>query len=243
MQKYHPILYSTAMVCAILEGRKTQTRRIIKPQPTDDWMQNTRQFSPDGNMFDHRGKQVFWLEKPNFIWDGKTKADSEIKPRFGAPGDILWVREKWCRNTAGIGYPYHFYAANDTFTYPDREKWKPGIHMPRAATRLWTINKGTRVQRLQDISEADAIAEGIDRYDGYSGDDVLWKNYINPDNPVDCPIVSYQTLWEVINGAGSWEANPLVWAVTNPQYDMPIDEWMNFKDGLPWEPVAAKPSI
>jgi len=93
---------------------------------------------------------------------------------------------------------------------PMGHRWKPSIHMPRWASRTTLEITEIRAQRLQDISEEDAIAEGIQRisYDGLSG----WKDYVTG-FPLDCPRASYGTLWESIHGKGAWAANQWVWVI------------------------------
>lgn len=121
------------------------------------------------------------------------------------------------REGADTWEPYYFDAdCLSTQDSADFRAWgfkrRPSIHMPRAASRITLEITGVRVERLQDISEADAIAEGIEP-DVQPGDPVpLWRNY-STGNTTICPIYSYQTLWESINGDGSWAANPWVWCV------------------------------
>jgi hypothetical protein len=129
----------------------------------------------------------------------------------GKPRDRLWVRETWARpdRRADNLSPW-IYAAD----YAARPllRWKPSIHMPRWASRITLEITDVRVERLQDISEADAIAEGVVR-DFLEGDKAtLWRNYATSGTTI-CPVFSYQTLWESINGPGSWDANPWVWTI------------------------------
>lgn len=174
--KERPILFSGPMVRAILDGRKTQTRRIVKPQPTNDYVT----FMPlsselvgvtkHGGPIDNRG----WLHCP-----------------YGKTGDRLWVRETWCPDVE----PYTFrYKADGG---EPLERWRPSIHMPRWASRITLEVVSVRVERLQDISEEDALAEGITLVERGT-------------SPVD----QFNKLWESINGPGSWEANPWVWVVS-----------------------------
>jgi len=190
--KERPILFSAPMVRAILEGRKTQTRRIMKPQP-------------------------LWVADPSVPF--KT-ADADpngiIRCPYGQPEDRLWVRETWrlydslvecacydaCECSRHHGKPLYRASLPD-----DEGPWKPSIHMPRWASRITREVTGVRVERLQDISEEDAIAEGIDMrslcgcQDGCSQCDDR------------TPQETYRDLWETINGPGSWAANPWVWVV------------------------------
>jgi len=149
--KERPILFSTEMVKAILEGRKTQTRRVIKPQPTMH------------DFGDH--KCLAWgkpLVVPGYLFIGVDRAmesPSYLRCPYGSEGTVLWVRETWAQENVNH---------KDVFIYKadgwDRSglKWKSSIHMPRKAARIFLKVKNVRVERLQDISEEDAKAEGVD---------------------------------------------------------------------------------
>jgi hypothetical protein len=169
--KRRPILFSTPMVQAILEGRKTQTRRVVKPQPA-----NTN-------------------DVLNLVND-----DLQYKSPFGQVGDVLWIRETWAKT---IDNDYVF-KANNPYTHL---RFKPSIHMPKEACRLFLQIKSVRVERLLDISEQDAKAEGVlvDRSPNYPTLDI-YKNYLFPKDDathyID-PISSFKSLWQKINGAES----------------------------------------
>jgi hypothetical protein len=160
--KERPILFSGPMVRAILEGRKTQTRRIVKPQP-------------------------LCIASGEWIMNGSAC-------KYGKPGDRLWVRETWWapRDDVRGEYKREYIKYAATLDGMGQPTWKPSIHMPRWASRINLEVVSVRVERLQNISEEDARAEGI------------WQ----PNWPL-----SWRQLWESINGAGSWEANPWVWVV------------------------------
>lgn len=135
-----PILFSGPMVRAILEGRKTQTRRIVKPQPD-----NAIRPVPD--------------EDPEPYWNVggfrlRSDASNPIRPK-ARPGEEMWVRETW-NGTQGEGVAYRA-----TEPHMDGEPWRPSIFMPRWASRLTLAVKAVRVERLQGISEQDAKAEGV----------------------------------------------------------------------------------
>lgn len=198
MSKLRPILFSTAMVQAILDGRKTQTRRVVK--------------NPENYYMD---------EMLDGLWPYKSIGNPAKCP-YGQPGDILWVRETWCyvmlfhahdllegsRDSNLYVYKTSFH--EDWMEYAKEKygyKWKPSIHMPFAAARIFLRVKNVRVERLQDISERDAVAEGIMNVyiHYYVGD----KFVIPKDNPIN----SFRSLWQSINGSESWEANPWVWVV------------------------------
>jgi hypothetical protein len=167
--KTRPILFNGAMVRALLAGTKTQTRRVAK------------------------GLALEWLSEgfePAFVAD-----DANGLCPYGHPGDRLWVRETWRPvNEVHADYAADYNASDLGSLGP----WKPSIHMPRWASRITLEIVSVRVERLQDISEGDAIAEGV-------GGDVT----VTPCFSVD----RYRELWESINGPGSWEANPWVWVV------------------------------
>lgn len=201
--KERPIRFSAPMVRAILEGRKTQTRRVVKPQPVIDrtwlggWKHETR-------------KATTALGSPLI---------ANACP-YGQPGDRLWVRETWAPRTLGAWplmdqHMKPIYRASED--RPEwKQIWKPSIHMPRWASRITLEVTGVRVERLQDISEADAIAEGVERT--ITGDG--WRRYCNDPELEACGLTpcasaanSFRSLWEWINSPDSWTANPWVWVV------------------------------
>ena len=132
-----PILFNTEMVRAILEGRKTVTRRVVKPQP------------PATSV----------VRKRSCAWDWSFWADCDMghlmKPPYH-PGDILWVRETWAKSMAGT----FMYRADDKAIMVER--WHPSIHMPREAARIFLRVTGVRVERLQEMTLKDAAMEGMD---------------------------------------------------------------------------------
>lgn len=146
--KHHPILFSTPMVQAILAGRKTQTRRMVKPQPDDDGLWNDTEF-PRSIQSTLKG------------WNGtleETGASKEWKCPYGQVGDTLWVRETWRPNVHNPGaFKYRAGCTREEERYP----WKPSIHMPKAASRIHLRITSITVQRLNAITDADAISEGI----------------------------------------------------------------------------------
>ena len=188
--KERPILFSAPMVRAILDGRKTQTRRIVNKKHLPFLANIT------GNFLD--GK---WNQRPL---------------PYGKPGDRLWVRESF--NHDGNHY---IYAAdlNDAGVQKWAAKWKPSIHMPRSASRILLEITGVRVERLQDISEEDAIAEGISRvpFRPCDGWPICDGYMVGKDDGVTGlaakASTAYKKLWESINGPGSWDLNPWVWVV------------------------------
>ena len=199
--KERPILFSGPMVRALLDGSKTQTRRVMKPQLVygtvaglfNSW------YLPSG-----QGGGTLY---PN----GKEKILGTCP--YGQPGDRLWVRESFCKIIGQSGgWIETDYQATYThgFRLGDslglKKRWTPSIHMPRAASRITLEITSVRVERLQDISEADAQAEGVTD-DGSLVTDLDGKDRGGT-------IAAYATLWEVINGVGSWDDNPWVWVVS-----------------------------
>lgn len=190
--KSRPILFSAPMVRALLDGRKTQTRRTVK--------------------ITHRTPGLAaCLEPFDPAWV-RPHVAVELCP-YGKPGDLLWVRETFAgRKNIPLGNsPLWYRADGETRTmqrplsyYDDRDKWRPSIYMPRWASRLTLRITEVRVQRLHDISEDDALAEGVD---AISQADV-------PRNAAWSQRQDFSRLWESINGPGSWDANPWVWALT-----------------------------
>ena len=198
--KERPILFSAPMVRAILDGSKTQTRRVVKPQPIYDG-----RFAGNWKIVGKNGHEAATC----------SPLVGELCPH-GRQDDQLWVRESFCpiypQDPAyNGGSPIEYdYAA--TYQHGNRlgdcigikKRWKPSIHMPRAASRITLEVTGVRVERLQDISGADALAEGI----------TLHPNHRNkPRDNICGPVQTYRDLWEKINGPGSWDANPWVWVV------------------------------
>jgi hypothetical protein len=134
--------------------------------------------------------------------------------RYGAPGELLWVRETWT-NLARPGYqrvPVYRADGTSTDTLPEGVRWKPSLLMPRWASRLDLEVTGVRVERLQDISEADALAEGLVRWTGPSGGALYG---INQGTVWDLDVrLAYLRLWDSINGKRApWASNPWVWVI------------------------------
>lgn len=193
-----PILFSTPMVRAILDGRKTQTRRVIKPQP-------------DGEIKANIPYEFYGTKTERIFTD--TKA-------YLAPysvGDILWVRETFCEvpyehNHVPIkgGYitiPKYAYKADSERDYTGI--WKPSIHMPREAARIFLRVTNVRVERVQEITPKDAWEEGC-----RIGNSFPWEKHI-PELQQQCRDILFKSLWDKINakrGYG-WDRNPWVWVV------------------------------
>jgi hypothetical protein len=189
------ILFSAPMVRALLDGRKSQTRRILKPQPetfqTDDGECEVKAYHIAGEALPRVATgRVITLQKLPF-----------------APGDRLWVREAWRTSKVadelrpsqltGGGYSRIWYEL-DRDNCDQHGRYRHARFMPRWASRLTLTVTDVRVQRLQDISEADAIREGVTLIE----------------ESCECPAQAYRDLWESINGAGSWNDNPWIVAVS-----------------------------
>lgn len=205
--KERPILFSGPMVRAILEGRKTQTRRSMRPQPVekDGW------FVWDG----HAPNSPYGAYSANHIDRRSINIFVGRCSPYGKVGDRLWVRET-CRfdNDApvfSVQYKADM-AIRPGLGDPNFNRWRPSIHMPRWASRITLEITGVRVERLNEISDEDAIAEGIsfhsDEY-GYSA----YGEYAGIGPARLSAVESFCSLWESINGAGSWSANPWVWVI------------------------------
>jgi len=219
-----PILFSGAMVRAILDGRKTQTRRVVKPQPE--------------------------IVSLGIVWTHPKKLGAYVGERemvpcpYGQPGDRLWVKETHARLHDGMlshldpdpDSPYWFYvyrADGEPANWKHYgEHWKPSIFCTRKASRITLEIVSVRVERVQEISEKDAIAEGLAKVGRCKLATWLPLYSVNPqanpekhyetpnDGTYDMPKMCYSDLWDSINGKRkegkpdhSWAANPWVWVV------------------------------
>lgn len=193
--KERPILFSGVMVRAILEGRKTQTRRIIPF--------STNLLTAD-SLFKNPNK-IKWTDGFGFTSNGSVMNVREVACRYGKPGDRLWVRETFKTSTRGWVYK----ATSQHDHSNDLLPWKPSIFMPRHASRITLKITNIRVERLNDISEEDAKAEGVcDIPKLLSAEE---NDFVGIDKNLF--IERYRKLWQSINGSGSWEKNPWVWVV------------------------------
>jgi hypothetical protein len=222
-----PILFSAPMVRALLEGRKAQTRRVLKPQPHDSDFCGPGIYHPtiERRGEEQPGKPMFGIWAPDGFWTQRLPV---------APGARLWVKETyvgflgplpgdWSRTDTRTtvmpdGQPVHLHYRADNQDAPwPHLGWKSGRYMPRWASRLTLLVTDVRVQRLQDISEADAIAEGIERrstiYDRQwfrnYGSAVGWfaKEHRGA-------LFSFESLWNSIHGPEAWAENPWVAAIS-----------------------------
>ena len=202
---FRPMLFSTKMVQALLDGRKTQTRRVVK----DKLLQH---FRDDDSLF------------------------STIYPAIHHPikmENIIWVRETFYQFASDV---FHYKAKNgDEYAWKNHDfgiKYKPSLFMPKSACRIWLKVSNVRVERLHDITEQDAINEGVDScfekgteyykegdYKNYTwhgeGGNDSFSGYSNAKNAKE----SYQSLWYKINGKKTWDENPFVWV-----YDFEVSQ-------------------
>ncbi len=208
-----PILMNTEMVQATLAGNKTQTRRIISPQPT------------------LLGNDITWEITTGHSgpgWYGHTtdypdEGALHYKCPYGQPGDLLYVRETFGEDyTTSVQVRSQTVPTATTVYRADGHKmsdsgtgWKPSIHMPKRAARIWLKVTNVRVERVQDISEEDAAAEGCNNAESEAAKEIGWY---------EKPRRAFSRLWDSINGttrlsngntsiANSWAANPWVWVV------------------------------
>ena len=221
--KERPILFSGPMVLAILNGRKTQTRRVVKPQPSEKHETADRASYLMSGTIKNDDAQANWAR---FFY---TMGEVEDIPCRYVVGDRLWVRETWAAAATRNGVkPSHlqeseFIAHRATYTNDSHFVWRPSIFMPRWASRITLEITEIRVERVQDIAAGGARAEGV-------WDNLLYLNgphktsdYLAgmPRKPEDISrdevaVANYAMLWDDLNakrGFG-WKVNPWVWAIT-----------------------------
>lgn len=203
--KERPILFSAPMVRAILSGDKTQTRRVIKRPPNDP--HHLRIIGPSGAVHYTRPEGDKLVEEARQTQGYRVLTCAEWlaeQCKHGRPGDRLWVRETWGYNPDHPGMAWHACYRADPGMEDDGIKWKPSIHMPRAACRIKLEITGVRVERLWDISDFDAEDEGTR----------IWAADVQKNGNKFSSIRSaWQAMWESINGSDSWQANPWVWVL------------------------------
>lgn len=218
--KERPIIFSAPMVRALLAGTKTQTRRAVKPQPDITGM---RTQDGEGRSWGPKDVEYRTHDAEHYL-SIPGACVGPMRCPYGSPGDRLWVRENgWERpertprmmlEGADTWAPYYYDADNEDVE--SLRAWgfkrRPSIHMPRWASRITLEVTGIRAERLQDIGDADAQAEGTPCWvcggplDGRSEDDCHCFHK-------QADARDYRYLWESINSAGSWDANPWVWVV------------------------------
>lgn len=241
-----PILFQTEMVNAILEGRKTKTRRMkglgnVNDKP-DDWLIHPSIWkNSDGQL-----AAIFVNKEP-------SAGKEFVRMPYGGKRDVLWVRETWvnlghnnCQDGAEQRNFVVYKASQNGRDWEENMegwRWKPSIFLKKEDSRIWLEKTNTTVERLHDITEEDAIAEGVQFYYDYvlkvnryrNYDSKLQKEYGDPS--VDYPTFttakeSFKSLWIKINGEASWDANPWLWVnefsvlstTGRPDNSIPADE-------------------
>lgn len=207
--KERPILFKAPMVRSILDGRKSQTRRVVRPQPPS--LEDIQKASGASFSICERSPGVFAISGP--VWAVRAMGgEVEWRCPYGQSGDRLWVRETWycdhCdidthgtkQRPEGCDDSYLYYRATDGHRpgnfEADGPVWRPSIFMPRWASRILLEVVNVRVERLKAITEADAEAEGVERPE------------------CDRARGAYATLWDKINRKSwPWVTNPWVWVV------------------------------
>lgn len=186
--KERGMIFNGEMTRAILDGRKTQTRRPVK-FPVHD--------------------KNLGCELAGNELAGELSAGNYLNSAFGKPGDRLWVRETWARYNIDQNSHDIAYRATTPADWPEEGRWRPSIHMPRWASRILLEITDVRVERLNAISQEDAQAEGME----LTG----WRpTYSDPDSggEVMTPYDNFAELWESIYGEESWKANGWVWVIS-----------------------------
>ncbi len=200
-----PILFNTEMVRAILDGRKTCTRRLPRKQieekylEYDEWVQAV---AVPGCTY--LSEKEFYMQYPPY-----------------QPGDILYVRERWCKGSWGNEKERYYYKADDNDFYCT---WHPSIHMPKEAARIWLKVTDVRVERLQDITDDEAKREGIQYDECPAG--FTWKQETDMHNCYTTTIGAMQALWDSTikksdRDRYGWEANPWVWVIEFERCEKP----------------------
>lgn len=233
-----PILFSGPMARALLEGRKTQTRRILK-LPTTKGEDKRGEWEPStvggGGCFDRDRNPV-----PEHVCIWNNRVGTTLVCPYGQPGDLLWCRETWQLHSRATDVGKVVYRASEAASHtefheliptsligdmqpkPFQEGWRSSLHMPRWASRLTLEISDVRVERLQGIGYCDALAEGsvplsvrpipegmsLEEADRRGGEE------------------AFRPIWESINGPGSWKANPWVWVIEFRVHQQNVDQFL-----------------
>ncbi|HHX3102348.1 TPA: hypothetical protein ACU8I5_003320 [Klebsiella pneumoniae] len=220
--KERGMIFNGEMVRAILDGRKTQTRRIMKIQPEHSGLGLRRVIDSKNGSDD--GKYFWSLSDACGL---KIRSKSFTCP-FGSVGDRIWVREAFRVHSRATDVATLVYKASERNSWTEQthrvpvsvcnkpatpEKWTPSLHMPRWASRILLEITDVRVERLNAISEEDAEAEGIDMEALYDSQDCY--DCIANHNMTGRPTVTgaFKYLWESIYGEEGWKSNPWVWVI------------------------------
>ncbi len=207
----YPIIFNSDMVKAILEGRKTQTRRPINPQPDEGTLVGFSFFS---------GNDAIEIRD-------YTKGTSMIiKCPFGKVGNRLWVKETWnitqFDNHGKLEFPNIYYRADSStqlfvsdvvwkYNRPNNGKWRPSIHMPRWASRITLKITGVNVQRIQEITHKECELEGANDEKWQSWSEDAWNAGLPPGSHIENIKEHFENIWNSIYG--NWDSNPWVWVI------------------------------
>lgn len=243
--KIKPILFGTPMVQSLLDGNKGMTRRLL-PDWQEPGILDSGKWMAMANRHRRWGFGAFGDTEIDCIKELQSLAGGSCP--YGTKRDLLWVREGFRCNGWATDVATIFYKANehDSYTemceqYPVEGKkrlkvsstWKPSIHMPRWASRLTLEITGVKIERLNDISEADAKAEGITMVPFYPDDGYpLSQGFMFGRNDDKAPLETcaknaFISLWESINGDASWDDNPWVWVVEFNVHRINVDVYLN----------------
>jgi hypothetical protein len=207
------IIFNAEMVRAVLEGRKTQTRRIMKDQP---------EVIPQESEFGDPGFWIPWNEGKTMV----RNKDMRIACPFGLKADRLWVRETFRVHSRATDVATLVYRASERQSWTQQthrvpvehcnkpvspENWTPSIHMPRWASRITLEITGVRVERLQDINVEDVVAEGVKTLGGEMWGPKWWIDA--PKATINDALLKFSIMWSKIYGEESWQANPWVWVI------------------------------
>lgn len=213
--KTFPMLFSTVMVQSIMADIKTQTRRLIKSNHESGMFRVAK--DKDGNI----------SEVTSLDWDHRSKNgnSNDIKPICNI-GDIIWVRETWqvseCFDySIKNKYAYRANPGDESFAKEFKISWRPSIFMPKDAARNFLELNKIRVERLHDITEEDAKAEGSSRGVFRMGPNTEKKHFHLEHNVHGSYRDGFKYIWCLINGLESWESNPFVWAYDFKRVDKP----------------------
>ena len=239
-KKETALLFNQEMVLATKAGLKLKTRRLIQPQPPEgatyfgEGMVSLNScMEKEDALWDKVG--FVWEEKPGAEVIKFWPKEDDLYCPFGHVGDLIWVRETfyqyghWVTNgKTKAGKPKFKFIPDQLFSevrFSDnppavirkntfrKDGWykRPSIHIPRAAARLLLEITAVRPERLQDLSEEDAIAEGVESIEGIKGP--IYFNYLTMEFGFKSAKISFESLWVSLYGSESWESNPWVWVI------------------------------
>lgn len=220
--KFKPILFSVPMIQAILSGQKKQTRRIIK-NISGECMFCGCTDGDCSNCIEKTGGPCSWVNSDETICSACIDFPTD-NAKYQID-DILWVRETFYIDYKGIT---HYKTDPDQYNYAGL--WKPSIYMPKTVARIFLRVEDVSAEYIQDISDKDAIAEGIEIADFISVATKYYKNYIGGVHLFISPKKSFETLWISINGRQAWDENPLVWTYKFSRLEMAdidLDTFLN----------------